>query len=156
MKKILILIASVCAILPAGAEQETQKIKSPIYRLTDDGVQEPVYFDDQTRSLGSLQLNSNISGITLSVPGTYILANNFTLTSPISITGDTISFDLNGFTISGAGTPGADSLVNVTSVNNVTIKNGTVKNGPRSGILLTSASEVTVENVSSNNNNYAG
>ena len=157
MKKLITLIFFSSCLPLYGLKKPT--IKSPIYKLVD-GTWNPMELtpeqDAAKRSLGSLQLNSNIKGITLSEPGNYILASNLTsLTAPITISGSNVNLDLNGFHVSNS----AGVCIDVGSsgaINNVVIKNGVVKGGLTSGVFITSSTNITVHDIQSVGNTVAG
>jgi hypothetical protein len=91
--------------------------------------------------------------VTISIPGSYRLEGNLTVTKPnttvIEITSDNVTLDLNGFSISGPTvcTPGADNSascsplgngigVNAPTEENIAVTNGVVKGMGLHGINL--------------------
>ncbi|HEV2601078.1 MAG TPA: right-handed parallel beta-helix repeat-containing protein [Candidatus Babeliales bacterium] len=84
---------------------------------------------------------------TLTLSGTYCLTNN--VAGPINIAGDSITLDLNGYTVTGAPLKGACAApaISVESgVRDVRIKNGLVSNAP-TGICILNADFVRIEDV---------
>ncbi len=84
-------------------------------------------------------------GYLITVPGTYILCGNATITAPITISSNQVLFNLNGNTLTVAG--GNDGIV-VFSANDVTVKNGIVQNAPAFGILIEgSTAQISIRDV---------
>lgn len=83
------------------------------------------------------------AGFTASLAGTYVLTDNATLSSTLSLNADNVIFDFNGKTITADANP--KKLLHVGSFNNIAVKNGTLD-----GALLESGKGIYVDVSSSN------
>lgn len=79
--------------------------------------------------------------ITLTASGCYCLSSN-TNTGSITIAGDNISLDLNGYTLNCSGKTTGLTITG----NEVSVRNGAIKNATAQGVLL-SGSRCTLENI---------
>jgi parallel beta-helix repeat protein len=93
--------------------------------------------------------------LTISAGGSYYLAENITTAGAgIVITADSVTLDLNGFTLTGGSSHG---IYVASSAKNITIENGTVAGWPGHGVVSDAFAEnVLVHRVRADANGLAG
>ena len=93
------------------------------------------------------QTNFNITGVTITVPGTYIVEQDITsVTSGFAITIDSndVILDLGGQTINGNAISGG---IVVNNVSNVTIRNGNITNTSDNSIQINNCTGTVINNI---------
>ena len=93
------------------------------------------------------QSNFNVAGVTITVPGTYIIEQDITSVSSgfvITIESNDVILDLGGQTINGGAISGG---IVVNNVSNVTIRNGNIINTSDNSIQINNCSGTVINNI---------
>ena len=146
----IVLLVAACLVVPCSLLLAQGPLNPP-------GAPVPTM-----KTLDQLEPRTPISqlGLTISSGSYYLAANLNPLFGPVGVNGITISgndvtIDLNGFELAGFASSGAGIFLNG-GVTNVTIRNGTIRNWTGHGIDGTGNARVRVENVRVINNGANG
>ncbi len=97
------------------------------------------------------QTNFNVTGLTIDVPGTYIIEQDIAFTTggfAITISSDDVTVDLGGQTIDCNGT-GSGIVIN--NFNNVNIQHGSIINTVGNAIQINNCSGTVINNITTDN-----